>query len=188
MGRWEIETGTEAQSTTIASSHQNGPAERSIQTVEANIRALLEEAKLPMEFWDEAAEAEAYVRNGTNVGVVIDGKKTSPIGAFMDEIPNIDHIRRWGSKCYYYVDRKTIPDGERHDKLVNPRRTGVFMGYSEATTKHFKVYSPERGSTIKVSRVEIDEDTNGGEVELRIRNCSSGPQGTMNVMKDRMPK
>lgn len=151
MEKWAIETGTEAQSTTIASSHQNGPAERSIQTVEGNMRALLEEAKPPLEFWDEAAEAEAYVRNRTDVEITVNGKKTSPIEAFNKEIPNIDHIRRWGSKCYYYVDRKTIPAGERHDKLVNPGRVGVFMGYSETTTKHLKVYSLERGYTIKVS-------------------------------------
>lgn len=186
--QWEVETGFEGQSTTIASSHQNGPAERSIQTVEADMRALLEEAKLPIEFWDEAAEVDAYVRNRTDVGLVIDGKKTSPIGAFTGHPPSIDHIRRWGSKCYYYVDRKTVPARERHDKLINPGRVGVFMGYSDKTNKHFKVYSPERGCTIVVSVVRIDEEINGGEVELKLRNCESGSQGTMNVMKDRKPR
>lgn len=182
---WRIEDGVLAQSTTIASSHQNGPAERSIQTVEFDMRAMLEDAKLPLEFWDEAAEADSYMRNRTATGPMIDGKKTCPMKAFTGETPSIDHIRKWGSKCFYYIDKKTIPSHERHDKLVNPGRVGVFMGYSENTTKHFKVYSPERGSTILSSRVTIKESTQGGTVDLRIRNCASGPQGTTNAAPDR---
>jgi hypothetical protein len=34
---------------TIASSYQNGPAEWNIRTAEANIRAMLKEARLPLE-------------------------------------------------------------------------------------------------------------------------------------------
>ncbi|CZS92418.1 related to TY4B TY4B protein [Rhynchosporium agropyri] len=182
---WKTEDGVLAQSTTIASSHQNGPAERSIQTVEFDMRAMLEEAQLPLEFWDEAAEADSYMRNRTATGPVIDNQKTCPMKAFTGETPSIDHIRKWGSKCFYYVDKKTIPANERHDKLVNPGRIGVFMGYSESTTKHFKVYSPERGSTIMSSRVVIKESSKGGSVDLRLRNCVSGPQGTLNVAPDR---
>lgn len=152
------------------------------------MRAMLEEAQLPLEFWDEAAEADSYLRNRTDTGPIIDGKKTSPIESFTREVPSIDHIRKWGSKCYYYVDRKSIPTTERHDKLVNPGRVGVFMGYSNNTTKHFKVYSPERGSTIMVSVVRIDEETKGGTVDLRIRSSGAGPQGTKNAMLDRKPR
>ena len=185
---WRVEDGVQAQSTTIASSHQNGPAERTIQTIENDMRAMLEEAQLPIEFWDEAAEADSYMRNRTDVGPIIKGRKTSPMEAFTGETPSIDHIRRWGSKCYYYVDRKTVPASERHDKLVNPGRVGVFMGYSDNTTKHFKVYSPERGSTIVASVVRFDENTKGGSVDLRIRNSEAGSQGTKNVMLDRKPR
>jgi hypothetical protein len=185
---WRIEDGVLAQSTTIASSHQNGPAERSIQTVEADMRAMLEEAQLPIEFWDEAAEADSYMRNHTATGPVIDGQKTCPLKAFTGETPSIDHIRKWGSKCFYYVDKKTIPANERHDKLVNPGRVGVFMGYSENTNRHLKVYSPERGYTIISSRVVIKESVKGGTVDLRIRNCAAGPQGTPNLAFDRRPR
>lgn len=182
---WKVEDGVLAQSTTIASSHQNGPAERSIQTVEFGVRAILQEAQLPIEFWDEAAEADSYMRNRTATGPKVNGQKTCPMKAFTGEIPSIDHIRKWGSKCFYYIDRKTIPAYERRDKLVHPGRVGVFMGYSENTTKHFKVYSPERGMTIVSSRVVIKESSPGGSVELRLRNCAAGPQGTPNVALDR---
>jgi hypothetical protein len=61
IDNWRVEDGVQAQSTTIASSHQNGPAERTIQTVEYDMRAMLEDAQLPIEFWDEAAEADSYI-------------------------------------------------------------------------------------------------------------------------------
>jgi hypothetical protein len=50
----EWRSGTRSEVTTIASSHQNGPAERNIRTAEPNMRAMLKDAGLPSEFWDEA--------------------------------------------------------------------------------------------------------------------------------------
>jgi hypothetical protein len=110
------------------------------------------------------------------------------MGAFTGETPEIDHICKWGSKCFYYIDKKTLLANKRHDKLVNPARVGVYMGHSKNTTKHYKVYSPERGYTILASRVIIKESVKGGTVDLRIRNSTSGPQGTMNVAPDRKPR
>ena len=42
------------------------------------MRAMLEEAQLPIEFWDEAAEADSYIRNRIGTGPEIDGQKTGP--------------------------------------------------------------------------------------------------------------
>jgi hypothetical protein len=181
---WAEKHGVQLQSTTIASSHQNGPAERTIQTVEHDMRALLEDSGLPIELWDEAAEAECYIRNRTESLK----KGVSPSEAFTGTKPSIDHIRIWGSKCYYYVDRKSIPANERKDKLVNTGRVGVLVGYSPTTTSHFKVYSPERGRTIIASVVKIDEAVKGGTVELRIRTPEGETQGTKNTTLDRKPR
>ncbi|KAI0991081.1 hypothetical protein K3495_g17106, partial [Podosphaera aphanis] len=106
---WNAKDGVTMELTTIAASHQNGPAERTIQTVNADSRAMIKDAELPLEFWDEAAEADCYMRNRTASGPRINGKRISPLEAFTGKIPEIDHIRRWGSKCYYFVDRKSIP-------------------------------------------------------------------------------
>ena len=70
---WKVNDGVETQSTSISSSHQNGPAERNIQTVEADMRAMLQESNLPIEFWDEAAMADSYVRNRTYNKLKVDG-------------------------------------------------------------------------------------------------------------------
>ncbi|KAF7569560.1 UBN2 multi-domain protein [Pyrenophora tritici-repentis] len=185
---WRVTQGVEIQPTTIASSHQNGPAERNIQTAEADMRAMLKDAGLPIEFWDEAVEADAYLRNRTNTGPMINGKQVSPEEAFTGTKPSIDHIRVWGSKCYSYINPKTIPADQRHDKLVDRGRIGVFMGYSETTNKQFKFYSPELGYTSRTSRLSVDEYTPGGKVELRLRNIPAGPQGTQNTMPDRKPR
>jgi len=185
---WRVTRGVEPQPTTIASSHQNGPAERNIQTAEADMRAMLKDAGLPIEFWDEAVEADTYMRNRTSTGPTIDGKRVSPEEAFTGKTPSIDHIRVWGSKCYSYIHPKTIPADQRHDKLVDRGRVGVFMGYSETTNKQFKFYSPELGYTSRSSRISVDEHTPGGRVELRLRNIPSGSQGTLNVMPDRKPR
>ena len=61
------------------------------------------------------------------------------------------------------------------------------MGCTDNTTKHFKVYYPELGYTQQFSRVEVDENTKGGTIDLRLRG-QSGPQGTPNVQPDRLPR
>ena len=181
----EREDGVQAQFTTIASSNQNGPVERSIQTAENTMRAMLKAQDLPLEFWDEAVEADAYVRNIQPTGPIMNGKPTSPIQAYTGKEPDISHIRVWGSKAYAYINPKTRHKDDRHDKLVLRGREGVFMGYSDDTDKHFKMYAPDLGYTTRSSRLNVDESVCGGTVDLRLRNCISGPQGTPIEVADR---
>jgi hypothetical protein len=100
---------------------------------EARMPAILNDASLPLEFWDEAITADPYLRNRTNTGPIIDGKITFPEGAWTAVTLLIDHIRVWGSKCDSYINPKTIPATQRHDKLVNTGRIGVFVGYTTTT-------------------------------------------------------
>ncbi|KAI0997159.1 hypothetical protein K3495_g11022 [Podosphaera aphanis] len=185
---WGEQDGIEAQSTVVASSHQKGAAERNIRTAEADMRSMLKESNLPIEFWDEAVEADAYMRNRTATGPIISNCVTCPQEAWTNKRPTIDHIKIWGSKCYSYVNPLTIPPCMRKDKLVDRGRIGVFMGYSNTTDKQFKVYSPELGYTTRVSVIKFDESIRGGTIDLRLRNCASGPQGTQNVQSDRKPR
>ncbi|KAI1003944.1 hypothetical protein K3495_g4263 [Podosphaera aphanis] len=139
------------------SSNQNGVTERSIQTAENSMRAMLEDAKLPIEFWDEAMEADAYIRNRTPIGLIEDEKIKCPGWTFSGEIPSIDHIRVWGSKAYTYVDPKTLPKDSRHDKFMLRGRDGVFMGYTDPKDKQLKFYAPDLGYTQRVSVLFVDE-------------------------------
>jgi hypothetical protein len=113
----EWRSGMRSEVTTIASSHQNGPAERNIRTAEAHMRAMLKEAGLPLEFWDKAVEHDAYIRNCTNIGPDSNGINRSPTEAFTGTLPDTEMCKIWGSKCYSYINPKTILNGQHHDKL-----------------------------------------------------------------------
>ena len=181
MNQWEAEEGVQANYTVIASSNQNGPAERSIQTAEHAMRAMLDDAQLPIEFWDEAVEADAYIRNRLPTGPLVEKQPTSPEQVFLGKRPYVDHVRVWGSKCYTYLNPKTLPAKGRSDKLMHRGRAGVFMGYSETTDKQFKVYSPDLGYTHRVSVIQTDEKVPGGKLNLNLR-VKSGPMGTSNEL------
>jgi hypothetical protein len=66
---------------------------------------------------------------------------------------NVDYIYVFGSKCYSYVDLKSLPKGGRTDKLMPRRRVSVFIGYSDNTTKQFKVYTLDLGYTTRSASV-----------------------------------
>lgn len=188
LDEWCTKEGIHADYTVVYTSHQNGVAERSIQTSENSMRAMLKDAALPLEFWDEAVEADAYIRNRTATGPEINKKRTSPEEAYFGEKPSIDHIRVWGSKCYSYVDPKSLPGYGRHDKLMDRGRIAVFVGYCEHTTQQLRVYSPDLGYTIRSNVVDVDESIKGGSIDLKIRNQGIGSQGTPNDLPDRRPR
>ena len=182
---WANTEGIHHEPTVPYQHNQNGPAERSIQTAENDARALLQDSGLPIEFWDEAVEHGTYLRNRSMCGPKRNGIRHTPIGAYTGEPPEVDHIRPFGVKGYAWVNRESLPKSGRTDKLMVPGRVCVFMGYSEETTKQYKVYAPDLGYTIKASVVDFDEDTLGGTVDLKIRGAH--PQGTLNTLPDRNP-
>lgn len=69
FGEWKSKRGIVTQTTAPYSSNQNGIAERAIQTSEREARAMLEDSKMPVEFWDYAVESGAYVRNRLQRGL-----------------------------------------------------------------------------------------------------------------------
>ena len=185
LAQWEKEDGVQTEHTIVASSHQNGPAERSIQTSENSMRAMLKAQNLPLEFWDEAVEFDAYIRNRMPTGPTINGQLTSPELAYTGVMPDTKRIRVWGSKCISYMNPKTLPAEGRHDKLVLRGREGVFMGYVNATEKQLKVYSPDLGYTHRVSVLTMEEKIKGGTLDLKLRNNPNGSQGTPIDLPDR---
>jgi Reverse transcriptase (RNA-dependent DNA polymerase)/gag-polypeptide of LTR copia-type len=190
MDEWERKDGVSAEYTTIATSHQNGPAERSILTTENAIRTMTESAKLPAEFWCFAAEADAYIRNRLPSGPRIDEKRTSPEEAYTGIKQVSDHLRAWGCKCYIHVDPKTIPPKELHNKQANRGKKAVFLGYNDSTDKQYWYYSADLGYAQRSSSVEFDESVKGGTLDLRLRNLPSGVtgQGTPVNLMDRKPR
>jgi hypothetical protein len=70
---------------------------------------------------------------------------------------------------------------------MNTGRIGVFIRYTD-TTKQLRVYSSELGYTFRSRKVLVDEKVKGGSIDLQLRNCVSGPQGTLNIIPDRKPR
>ena len=95
---------------------------------------MLKEAKLSIEFWDKAIEVDTYQRNRISKGPKTDTIYISPEQAYTGNKPDISYIRVWGSKCYSYVNPKTLPSKGRKDKLIDRGRSGVFIGYTDTTT------------------------------------------------------
>ena len=96
---------------------------------------MLKDSGLPIEFQDEAVEADAYTRNRTLSGLKINGIRQTPIGAYIGEMPDIDHLKPFGYKYYGYVDLKSLPANGRTDKLMMLGRLNVFIRYFKETIK-----------------------------------------------------
>lgn len=183
LDKWCGNIGIEPQYTIPYTSSQNGVAERNIQTTENNVRAMLKDAELPLEFWDEAARTDAYLRNRTAVGPEVNGQRITPKEAFVGTRPSIDHLRVWGCKCYSYVPPKSLPQGTRQDKLMDRGRVAVFMGYEDTTNRQYRIYAPDLGYTTRSIVVHFDEGEKGGSVDLKLR-----IPATPNVLPDRNPR
>ena len=84
-------------------------------------------------------------------------------------MPNIDHLKPFGYKYYKYIDPKSLPANRRTDKLIMPGRLSVFIRYSKETTKQVKIYTPDLGYIIKVTRVDFEKKIPGGTINLIIR-------------------
>jgi hypothetical protein len=114
---YEWRSGTRSQVITIASTHQNRSAEQNIRTAEANMRAILKEAGLPLEFWDEAVEHDTYIRNCTNIRPDSNGINRSQTKAFIGTLPDIEMCKTSEYKGYSYINAKTMPNRQCHDTL-----------------------------------------------------------------------
>lgn len=182
LQEWEKTDGVIAQTTEAYTSHQNGPAERAIQSNENSVRALLDDSELPVEFWCEASTCHTYLRNRMRRGPVVvetlkedskEGPKgcrveyqVSPEEAWTGNMPICDNrLKPWGCKVIAHISPKSHPAGTRADKFMATGRDGIFMGYDENTTKHYRIYAPDRHCTVISSTVRFFPDTKGGSID-----------------------
>ena len=84
-------------------------------------------------------------------------------------MPDIDHLKPFGYKCYGYVDLKSLPANKRIDKLMMLSRLSVFIGYFKETIKQVKIYILDLGYIIKVIRVDFKEEILSGTINFIIR-------------------
>ncbi|KAI6250546.1 hypothetical protein HI914_01183 [Erysiphe necator] len=85
-----------------------------------------------------------------------DNKCTNEFG---NEILKRNKNATWGCKVITHVSRSSLPG--RKDKFMPSGREGIFMGYSEDTKAHYRVYAPDMHTTIISSNVIFFEDVPG---------------------------
>ena len=134
LNKWYASIDIEPEYIIVYNSLQNDVAERAIRITKNQIRIMLQNADLPLEFWPEADEANIYVRNRVAIDLVINDETTCLMEAWTSVKPLIDHLRVWGCKCYSSIDIRSLSNEVRIDKLVNIGRPDVFMNYDENIT------------------------------------------------------
>ncbi|XP_044480793.1 uncharacterized protein LOC123207452 [Mangifera indica] len=126
------EYGIRHQLTTTYIPQQNGIAERKNRTILDMTRTLLNERRLPKQFWAEAVACSVYLLNRCPTKSV---RNMTPQEAWSGYKPSIGHLRIFG--CIAYAQ---IPDSKRK-KLDDHGEKFIFVGYSEES-KAYKLYNP----------------------------------------------
>jgi len=129
---------------------QNGRAERLNQTLNNCVKTLLNWAKLPNTFWDEAIMVAAKLYNlnphqGNNNLV--------PDEVFFKKPSDISNLRVFGCKVAFLNNYKK-------DKLDNNAKQGIFVGYSNNSTG-YRILDLETNSIITARDVYFFESLPG---------------------------
>ncbi len=79
----------------------------------------------------------------------------------------------FGLVAYSYVSPKLLPIGTTSKKLLDSGVEYVFLGFSNETTKQYCVYRPDLGYVVMSSIVDVDEEKQGGLLDLKIRGLNA---------------
>ena len=114
--------GIQHELTAPYSPEQNGVSERVNQTLNSNIRAMLIQAKLGEEYWEDALYFATYVKNRTPSSS-LDWK--TPYERYFGFAPSVSHLRVFG--CLAFVQK---PVYQRQSKFSPTAQPGILIGYS----------------------------------------------------------
>ena len=133
--------------TTIAfTPQQNSIAERKFRSIMEMTRCMLKEASLPQKLWGNAADTAVYLQNR----LPTKGAERTPFELWHGKVPNLSHIRVFGSLCYYHVPK------EHRQKLDSRAQAGVFVGYASGG-KGYRVMDLQSGKTSAHHAIYFDE-------------------------------
>jgi hypothetical protein len=117
-------------------------------------RTMLEEFKIPEQFWSEAVNTACHAINRLYLHRLL--KKTS-YELLIGNKPNASYFRVFGSKCYILVKKG------RHSKFAPKVVEGFLLGY-DSNTKAYRVFNKSSG-LVEVSRDVVFDETNGSPRE-----------------------
>ncbi|KAL8087865.1 hypothetical protein AgCh_037851 [Apium graveolens] len=131
------------------SPHQNGVVERKNRTLVEAARTMLQDAKLPTSFWEEAVNTACYTQNRYLINKNL-GK--SPYSILSKRKPTVKHLQVFGNKFYVLKD-----NSEYVGKFDSKVFEAIFLGYSLERTA-YKVYVLEQKKIMGSIDMTFDDD------------------------------
>ena len=101
---------------------QNGVAERINRTLVESARTMMALAGLPEQYWAEAVNTAAYIRNCVITRSI--KKRKTPYEKWYGRKPDLSHLRVFGCMAYAY-----IPDVHRNGNLEKKAEKLRFVGF-----------------------------------------------------------
>ena len=108
---------------------------------------MLEEAKLPTYFWEEAINTACFTQNCT----LINSHGATPYQMLKRKKPSLKHLHIFG--CKFFVLGTHL---EQLGKFKTKADEGIFVGYP-LTTKAFKVYNLRTKIVIESINISLDD-------------------------------
>ena len=139
--------GISHQFSTPGTPQQNGVVERKNRTLIEAGRTMLQEAKLPTYFWEEAINIVCFTQNCT----LINRHGVTPYQMLKGKKPSLKHLHIFGCKCFVL---QTHP--EQLGKFETKGDEGIFVGYP-LITRAFKVYNLRTRTVIESINVSYDD-------------------------------
>jgi hypothetical protein len=139
------------------SPEQNGVAERLNRTLNDKARCMLENAKLPKQFWAEAVRTANHIRNNSTCKPC--GNKT-PMELWTDYTPNVSYFKIFGCTAY-----ANIPKAQQLGKYGARAVKTIFLGYPD-DRKGYRLWNPKTKRIVNSRDVKFDERLfSGGVIE-----------------------
>lgn len=148
------------QRTETAEPHQNGVAERANRDIAEGATTLLNEARLPAQWWPEAVTIHTHTTNRTATST-LDSAKT-PYTLWKNKKPTVDYFRVFGCLAYVFIRKdKREPFGAHSRKCI-------FLGYAHGK-KAWKFWDLIERKLFESSHAQFDERCFPGNSPTKIK-------------------
>jgi len=158
MRKYLTSLGIRHERTAPHTPEQNGKAERDNRTIVECARTLIQAKNLPKFLWAEAVSTAIYTLN--RVSKASNDITTTAYEAWTGKIPNLHHMRTFGSKAYMHVPKLFTKKFDARSKKV--------VGY-EGESSNYRLYDPNTKKVVVSRNVVVHEDvsSSGDEYEDR---------------------
>ncbi|KAJ9558330.1 hypothetical protein OSB04_012944 [Centaurea solstitialis] len=142
-----VSKGISQNFSSVRTPQQNGVAERRNCTLIEAARSMLIEARLPIQFWDEAVNTACYTQNRS---LIVKRFKKTAYELFRGRKPNIECFHIFGCNCYIKNNRDAL------GKFDAKADDGFLVGYS-TISKAYRVFIKRRQTIEETIHVKFDE-------------------------------